>query len=63
AEEFTPREIAILFKQLSDNTVKSIKNKLNKDLKIKVEKELAKTMRPRKETINKILNKFNDLIK
>ena len=52
-------ESNVALHNIKDATFSSV----NKDLKIKVEKELAKTMRPRKETINKILNKFNDLIK
>jgi Mg/Co/Ni transporter MgtE len=61
-KEFNTRELAILSKQLTKDSFDKIVNQLDKKQKEKLEKELQKTLRPRQDTIDKIMNKFNEII-
>lgn len=61
-KEFNIRELAILSKQLTSDTFDKIINQLDNKQKEKLEKELEKTLRPRKDTVEKIMNKFNEII-
>jgi alpha-amylase len=61
-KEFNTRELAILSKQLTRDSFDKIVNQLDKKQKEKLEKELQKTLRPRQDTIDKIMNKFNEII-
>jgi len=62
-KEFTLKELALLSKQLPENIFNKINEQLDEKQKTKLEKEIEKIIRPRKDSIDKVMEKFNELLK
>jgi len=62
-KEFTLKELALLSKQLPENIFNKIKEQLEEEQKTKLEKEKEKIIRLRKDSIEKVMAKFNEIVK